>query len=449
MADRKSSVGFMKDQQLNDLQSDLRGLRMEATKSRSSFEGNRRRSSAASGRGTIVKNARRKSSARVATRLELVKAHVYEKNTFMGTTVRNPITGQVRLEGIEDWLDFAFVDLWTRPSLTGSPEQLIKDRYMFKPKALVNRSWIYHGMYFEDQTKDFESEEKEKDHVPAIKRALAASCIDSNISGGRWSSVMVLAPQLFPIVLAGEITLMIVCLVTFLFCLFVAVQTNHHVWYRAQRLVTLPMRLIFLMTLFNSVSVPDLLNQGKVINVLGYIIAVMMTIVDFTMGDAAVVLCRQMESTYEIVQELPHNVWVCRLSNGQPPATNDVQAKRERGVIDKGICGVPNWDECLDLALIADVHGLIVELVKPRKEEWTAFLRIYQQTANPVKYMAQDSFNVMKQTLEDIEDPTRRLKNRALNATYLVMLNDGRLVTRSEVDAGHVMVEDFEDGEEE
>merc|ERR1719329_912106 len=106
---------------------------------------------------------------------------------------------------------------------------------------------------------------------------------------------MMLCPQLFPIVLIGDFVLMFVCLATFLFCLFVAVQVNHHVWYRAQRLATFPLRLIFMITLFDTVSVPNLLNQGKGINVCGYIVAVAMTMIDLCFGDGAALLCRQLE----------------------------------------------------------------------------------------------------------------------------------------------------------
>merc|ERR1719161_2090290 len=150
--------------------------------------------------------------------------------------------------------------------------------------------------------------------------------------------------------------------------------------------------------------------------------------IDLFMGDGVYLLCRQLECTYEPIQELPHNVWVCKKIDGQPQGSaGSMQEKRDRGKIDKGITGVNNWDECTDLALIADVQGLLVELVKPGKDEWNAFFNVYRRTGHPVKYMSQESFNVMKQTIEDVEDPTRRLKNPKLMGHYLVSLADGRL----------------------
>lgn len=429
-----------KSERLHDLSTDLRTLRLNANKNRFS-EGSRRRSTKAKERGKQT----RRSSARYSSRLELQATHVYEKNCFMHTAIRNPITGQIRLEGVEDWLDFAFVDLWTRPTLSGTPDQLSNDRYMMKPKPLMYRSWVYHGLQAQEQQNELENKQDD----PAILRALASPCIDSGISAGRWSSVMLLAPQVFPIVLVGNFLLMTVCLMTFLFNLFVAVHLNHHEWYRAQRLVTLPVRVIFLVVLFDSVSVPSLLNQGKIVNAMGYIIATVMSLLDIVTGDGVALLCRGLECKYEIIRELPNNVWVCKRKDGQPEGSGSTtQAKRDRVKIHSGICGVHNWDECLDLVLIADVHGLLVELVRPNKDEWMAFFGIYRRTGFNVKYMAQECFNVLKQTIEDVEDPTRRLKNRNLASTYLVPLPDGRLVTREEMDAGNIELEDYSESED-
>jgi hypothetical protein len=429
---------------LHDLQSDLRTLRLESSKGKGPAD--RRRSSGGTS-GALRNRAKRRSSARYSNRLELQKIFVYEKNTFMNTAIRNPITGQVRLEGVEEWLDFAFVDLWTRPQLLATPDQLSQDKYMLKPKPLLYRSWVYHGLHSKENQLEFEEEDETE---PAVVQALKTPCIDANVSGGRWSPVMVLAPQLFPVVLVGNFVLILVCLITFLFCLFLAVNINTHQYYRAQRIVTFPIRLIFIIILFDSVSVPSLLNQGLIIQAIGYIIAVGMSMVDLFLGDGVAMLCRQLECTYEPIRELPHNVWVCKKKDGQPTgATGSMQDKRDRGKIDKGITGVPNWDECTDLALIADVDGLLVELIKPSKDEWNAFFDIYRRSGQPIKYMGQECFNVMKQTLEDIEDPTRRLKNRSLAGFYLVPLQDGRLVTRDEVESGKIEVEDYNESDDE
>lgn len=431
---------------MSDLQSDLRQLRQNAQLK--GFADRRRSSANSSG---SRKTLRIRGSVRYTNKLDCHKVWCFEKNSFRGTAVRNPITGQVRLEAVDDFLDFAFVDLWTRPSLTGTPDQLDSDRYMMKPRPLLYRTWIFHGLQDHAEKLENEGIAEDDEADPAVLQALKASCIDAPVGGGRWSPVMVLAPQLFPVVLVGEFSLMFVCLFTFLFCLFVAVQANHHEYYRAQRLITFPVRLIFLSILFNSVSVSALLQQGKIINVIGYVVAACMTMIDLCMGDGVALLCRSLEVSYEPIRELPHSVWVCRKSNGGGGATggsSSMQDKRDRVTIDKGIVGVHNWDECTDLCLIADVQGLLVELVKPNKDEWNAFFNQYRKTGHPVKYMSQESFNVMKQTIEDVEDPTRRLKNPKLMGHYLVSLADGRLAPRHQVDSGEIALEDYDDEED-
>lgn len=254
---------------------------------------------------------------------------------------------------------------------------------------------------------------------------------------------MCLAPQLFPIVLIGDFTLMLLGLMAFLICLLVAVHSNNQKYYRAARLVTFPLRVSFFIGLFGNVSVSSLLGQGRIVGVLGFIITAFISLADFTFGDGVMFLCRSLECSYEVVRELPHNVWVCRRSGGQSTGGFSMQeAKRDRIQIDAGITGVAHWDADPEIVLLADVQGLLVELVRPGKDEWRAQLETYRRSGHPVRYVGQDCFSLTKQTLGDIEDPTRRLK---INAnSYLVPLDDGRLVGRHEAEAEKVKVEDLE-----
>merc|ERR1719486_994836 len=72
--------------------------------------------------------------------LEVTRCSGKSLSGLMGKCWRNCVTGQVEIKRLGKFPDFCVADLWTRPHIRGTCEQLAMDPYLFRPIPLNMRT---------------------------------------------------------------------------------------------------------------------------------------------------------------------------------------------------------------------------------------------------------------------------------------------------------------------
>jgi len=121
------------------------------------------------------------------------------KRGMLGTCCRNPLTGKSILKN-GALADFCIVDLWERTALYGTPEDLIRDPYLFKIEPLVHRTWMYH-YYFGDM---HEMSSKAGEHA-LLDEVLNSQAVDTAKGNfGLWSPAICYTPATFASILTKD-----------------------------------------------------------------------------------------------------------------------------------------------------------------------------------------------------------------------------------------------------
>lgn len=353
---------------------------------------------------------------------------------------RHPITGEVTLAHPDEDVDvdFRLVDLWTRNSVVGTLDQLQHETFFFRPIPMVLRSWCLTQIMTLPANID-----KTGKQMTAI--ALRQSINDHRRVPFKLHSVAFYAPMLFCAALTGDLGFMIMVDVCFLLNLVVCVTSNNFKMYRYSRDITVPFRLGILCYLVVQVNLGQMLQFGEYFEFLSCIVILILIFVDFCY-DGMNQVARYLECSYEVLEELPGRVYVCR-RHGRPtvgPKGKHVGLGRSFSV-PECITGIPRdeWEEDSSLVLIANCFGLLCFLVTLDRSDWKNLQKTYRASNNtPVMYVGLNTYSRSVQSF-DIFDLLRsdgyeaqvRMRFQQKEAKHkegpFVQLSDGRVVPPS------------------
>jgi len=311
---------------------------------------------------------------------------------LMGKLHRNAISGEVRMRGAEKFPDYGLVDLYTRPVLANTFGQYVTDEYLFRPVPLAHRTWIYHT-YFREQVQTESPSE-----IAMLKMALSERCIDAPIDAGRWSPIMCFAWTTLATSLTGNYIIVVPAVFCFFALYLLSQLANAPGWYKYERIVSLPLRLAFLGLVFWQVSTSD------VVAVIGTVLVVLLSAVDFALGDLSQLLSYRHLCAYEVLSMLPNRVLICQRRG----AAHFEDTFGDRGLVPEAISGMGSWAR--SFTLIADMHGLLFELRPMSQADWQA-LRIRIDTNRKVPpFVGLDIYSDHCQTAREREAQLKAMR---------------------------------------
>lgn len=330
-------------------------------------------------------------SGQFATDMTIERVNFPDVNGLLGRLHRNPITGQVFLKEVEAWRDFHLVDTWTSAILVAGPEQHAENPYLFKPRALNLRTWIYHST-FRKAKDDFRIGGSEE---AFLTDALAYRCVDRPVSGGLWSPTMVYFPLVPLTLLADDSSVFLFAAFILFFSLLVGIFSNSHTYYWWARCISLPARLAFMVLVL-------VRSSGGAIQLLGYMITLFGALLDLILGDLMAFNSMKMQCSYDVLKTLPNQVLVChriglrdRMAEGQ-----------SRQALPEKLIGMKDPGDG-SMCLIANVQGLLVELVPMSSEDAYILSDEHQKRAQfadlgNLKFVGVDLLSQEHRTLEDL-----------------------------------------------
>jgi len=304
-----------------------------------------------------------------------------EMDSLMGKAFRNPLTGEVSLKDYGNFPDFVVADLWTRKKLSGEIGALTKDPYLLRVIPLQTRTWIYHHNFRGGRALSQSGGEEDA----MIRSVLAMPCIDADVAGGRWSSVMFYAPMLIVMSLAKDVTAVVGGIVTIWLTLCLTCWMNTPEHYRLTRLATWPLRAAFLLWTIWRMGAA---KNGTAITAVGFIFALIFTVLEMCFGDCGALSAYRMHCSYEVLRQLPNRVFICCRQG----AAHSQEIFGERLPPDEKITGIACDAWRSDFALIADVKGLVVELKPVLQEDWNEAYQDKDRNGTEIRYIGLDVF---------------------------------------------------------
>lgn len=306
------------------------------------------------------------------------------------------------MENLGDFPDYTLVDLWTRNKVRGMIAQFAADGYFLKPVPLTYRTWIYHQWYLARRVNT--------DAVSGsgmMQAVLSERCIDVPVNGGRWSPLLCYVPAVLAFCMTGDLLLILPGVICLMLLQYLTNVTNTPEAYRFSRLVSLPLRLAFFGVLIWRFQFMNTLA------LIGQLIGVVAFFIDFGMGDfAGNLLCYRYNCSYEIIRTLPNRVFICRRIG----AAQMEEVFGDRGQVPECVTGIGSWDRTH--VLIADIHGILVELRPLKQEEWSLMQSNFLVNFEALTFVGVDVF--------DADVPTAR----AITA-------DGEELDKIKVQAAH------------
>lgn len=325
---------------------------------------------------------------------------------LMGKAWRNPITGSVKIKQFGSFQDFCVADLWTRYGLSGTPEQLAKDPYLFRPIPMTMRTWIYHHLFRAGHILSGENGAAE-DGV--IRHVLAMHCIDAQAqAGGKWAPVVLHVPMILCLCIAADINASFgaICMLALTIAIYCLANTPQ--LYRFSRIVTFPIRLVLFYWLIARMGVKADKEEPSMMAQLGFIVAIVFCIAEIIAGDIGSLIAYRLHCSYEVVKALPNRIFICRRLGAAHSQSED---SRSNAVSEK-ITGMGFWQE--DFALIADVKGLIVELRPMSLEDWKLVFMEKQEDEGIVhRYIGLDVYSPGAATIDALSAAMDEMKRMA------------------------------------
>jgi len=316
----------------------------------------------------------------------------WDASALMGTCSRSFITGEVHLRNMADFPDYSIVDLYSRHQLSGGVSSHAADGYLFRPVPLAYRTWIYHSFF--QEKKGFE----DTSESGMMSRVLAERCIDAPVGAGRWSPVMSSVPMALATCLMGDLALAVSGILLVFAVYYITASTNTPSLYRYTRPISLPARACFVCILLLRVQFSD------VVAIIGLVVAIAAFLNDLLMGDLKAVQNYRHMCSYEILRVLPKRVFVCR-RNGAAHLEDEFGS---RGVVSPDISGIGSWEQTY--SLIADMHGILVELRPMSEEDWARLRVEYEQRRQGMSFAGLDVYNDKMPSAYKLDEATAIMK---------------------------------------
>eukprot|EP00933_Yihiella_yeosuensis_P013418 TRINITY_DN12448_c3_g1_i1.p1 TRINITY_DN12448_c3_g1~~TRINITY_DN12448_c3_g1_i1.p1 ORF type:complete len:523 (+),score=59.86 TRINITY_DN12448_c3_g1_i1:70-1638(+) len=299
---------------------------------------------------------------------------------FYGACRRSYMTGNVMVKEDRKLPRFVLIDLWCRTRLRGSPEEFLEDKYIFKATALGTRSWYLHQTASDSEATAGLSLKDGGSTI--LKLVLGMRCLDAPVTVNSSSPLMAFIPVVFFLGCSGNKTLAIHALVQLCLLTSVSAFTNTPTRYQLTRLISLPVRAALFFVMVAALSSWGLGLPGMIMVTLSLLVV----LADFVFGDFAQLQNYRLLCSYEVLEELPNRLFICRRTGAAH--ASDVLGTRDPVSYD--VCG-RTWSQ--GMALIADVHGILVELHRPYLEELTSLYEEYQNRLKPHGFVALNIFN--------------------------------------------------------
>jgi len=287
---------------------------------------------------------------------------------LMGKAWRNPITGQVHLKDFGIFPDFSVVDLFTRDYLFGTADQLSQNPYLFRPVPLPLRTWIYHYIFRMGRVLSVGGADEDggAHHEDAmIRHVLGLPVIDLPDRAGCWSPLMCYVPLVLVVCLTCDTALVVVGICVVVFTLFINWFLNTPDFYRFTRPVSIPLRIGFFVWLIIRMQDEKETETGVVLAVIGFICGIIGCLGEFGLGDCGAICGYRLHCQYEVLRSLPNRIFICRRIGAAGTEERDWDVPP----VNECVTGMGSWS--FDMALIADVKGLIVELKPMSRADWS------------------------------------------------------------------------------
>jgi hypothetical protein len=211
---------------------------------------------------------------------------------------------------------------------------------------------------------------------------------------------MFYAPMLILMSLCKDLFAVLGGVATMLGCLAAAHLMNTPDWYRKIRLVTWIFRAAFFFFTFGRMNVQ---TGGTAMNGLGFAFALIFTVLEMCVGDCGAICAYRMHCSYEVKRVLPNRIFIC----SRDGAAHSQDIFGPRAPPDEKITGIASDAWRADMALIADVKGLVVELKPMMYADWHRAFEDKDRDTNadgtkkdePMRYIGLDVFSKGQATL--------------------------------------------------
>lgn len=310
---------------------------------------------------------------------------------MIGKCWRNPITGKIVLKQATRLKEpYSIVDLWERPALYGSPDDLVEDPYLFKVVPLLYRTWLYH--YIFDNREAMASARGDHGMIDFV---MGEKAVDVHRIAGRWSPALCYAPAAFVSVFTADFPTVVGTVGMIIFSLGLSVLCNTPSLYRQCRLISIGPRFAFLIfILLRMLSPPSAEDGGRGgLSTFAFVVIILILLFDFCVGDFVSLNNIGSHCTYEVLKQLPKRIFVCRREGGAFINRGDC------GKISEIVTGMAHMD---DMEMIAEVRGIVVQLLPMTRQDWFMAWDQLTNTGTHVSFMGLDVFGPKQRSLEEV-----------------------------------------------
>lgn len=197
-----------------------------------------------------------------------------------------------------------------------------------------------------------------------IRYVLSLPVIDLPDRAGFWSPLVCYVPLVLVICLTCDTGVVVVGLAVVILTLGINLMLNSPDLYRFARLVSIPLRIFFLAWLIMQMTNEKETGTGVALSIVGFISGIIGCLGEFGWGDCGSVRGYRLHCHYEVMRSLPNRIFVCRRIGAAGTEDRDFDVPP----VDRCVTGMGSWP--YDMALIADVKGLICELKPMSKADW-------------------------------------------------------------------------------
>lgn len=316
---------------------------------------------------------------------------------LMGKVYRHPITSRILLTESGSKFDFDFVDMSTRAEIDLTRQQVVNDKYLFKPVVLKYRTWIWHDIY----RGLFDEGLVSRTPGQGLWHAINLTCFDEFSDAGMWSPTMIFAPAAALVVLSMDPVMCYVALVIFGLLLVSDRATNNAGWYHLNRLLTLPTRLVYMGVIGWRIAVNDI----GIASQLACVLLMLCSLADIVLGDLTQLFSVRMRTTYTVLRVLPEQIAVCIKHKGTREPLDYT--------MDRDLTGFAGID---DIVILANAMGVLVELVPLSQPDIQAFQKA-EKSGKKLKFVGLDVFDSLHPNINALDPDGLTIYPKDFNTT--------------------------------
>lgn len=214
-----------------------------------------------------------------------------------------------------------------------------------------------------------------------ITHVLAQWCIDAPAHAGRFSPLVCFVPLTVATCLTGQFLIVALALCAMGLVHMVNHHTNNPTMYRYARILTLIPRYAFIVYALTQ------FQTDTTLGLVGSILVVASALLDVALGDVGSFFSYKLHCKHSVVTIPPHSrLFICDRFG----AHHQEEIYGSRGHVEEEVSGFANWKHTN--SLIADIHGLIVELRPLEVEDWLSLRDQFYKSQKPIPYVCLNVF---------------------------------------------------------